>query len=229
MKAVILAGGKGTRLHPYTTNFPKALMPIGDKPILEVVIEQLKNSGINNIIITVGHLEELIRVFFKDGKKYGVDIEYSIEDKPLGTAGPLNLIKNKLNEGFLMMNADVLSDIDYNKFIDYHEKNKGIGTIALAKREVNIDFGVVELDEKRRISDWKEKPTINYLVSMGVYAFKKKALDYLPEGKIDLPDFLRIMLNQGEVINGYIHDGYWLDIGRPKDYELACREFNNKK
>ncbi|MFZ2071059.1 MAG: sugar phosphate nucleotidyltransferase [Halobacteriota archaeon] len=143
MKAIILAGGKGTRLKPYTTVFPKPLMPIGDKPILEIVIRQLKSHAFDEIIITVGHLAELIMTFFTDGSKIGVKIEYSREDNPLGTAGGLGLIKEELNKTFLMMNGDVLTTLDYSDLGNYHKRNGAIATIALNKRDVKIDFGVV--------------------------------------------------------------------------------------
>ena len=147
MKAVILAGGKGTRLKPYTTVFPKPLMPINDKPILEIVIRQLKSHAFDDVIITVGHLAELIVTFFGDGSKFGVKIEYSREDKPLGTAGGLGLVKDELNETFLMMNGDVLTTLDYSDLVSYHKRNDAIATIALKKRDVKIDFVVVEIDD----------------------------------------------------------------------------------
>lgn len=229
MKGVILAGGKGTRLKPYTTNFPKPLMPIGDKPILEIVIKQLRDSGIKDIIIATGHLEELIRVFFQDGKKYGVSITYSKEDKPLGTAGPLNLIRDQLNETFLLMNGDVLSNIDFSKFIFYHKKNNNIATIALSKRIVEIDFGVVEIDGNNIFSRWSEKPTNNYLVSMGIYLLEPEALSSLPKnGFLNLPDFIMKIHEDKKKVAGYLHNGYWLDIGRPEDYKKACKDFGGK-
>jgi NDP-sugar pyrophosphorylase family protein len=171
MKAVILAGGKGTRLKPYTTVFPKPLMPIGDKPILEIVVRQLKSHGFEELIMAVGHLAELIMTFFNNGSKYGVKIKYTREDKPLGTAGPLALMKGELNESFLMINGDVLTTLNYSDLIDYHKKNGAIATIALNKRTVKIDFGVPEVDKANNIVGYTEKPGIEYLVSMGVYVF----------------------------------------------------------
>ena len=225
MKAVILAGGKGTRLKPYTTVFPKPLMPIGDKPILEIVIGQLKSHGFDEAIITVGHLAELIMTFFNDGNKYDVKIKYSREDKPLGTAGGLGLLKQELNETFLMMNGDVLTSLNYSDLVNYHKRTKSIATIALNKREVDIDFGVVELDNDNSIVGYKEKPKIDYLVSMGVYVFDPKVLEYIkPNEYLDFPDLIKKLISNGETVKGYIYDGYWLDIGRPDDYERANRE-----
>ena len=225
MKAVILAGGKGTRLKPYTTVFPKPLMPIGDKPILEIIIQQLKSHGFNKIIMAVGHLAELIMAFFNDGSKYGIKIEYSREDKPLGTAGPLALMKEDLKETFLMMNGDVLSTIDYSDLVNYHRRNGAIATIALKKRDVKIDFGVVEIDDGNSIIGYTEKPKIDYLVSMGVYVFDPRVLEYVRQNEyLDFPDIIKKLISNGEIVKGYIYDGYWLDIGRSDDYERANRE-----
>jgi NDP-sugar pyrophosphorylase family protein len=165
MKAVILAGGKGTRLRPYTTVFPKPLMPIGDKPILEIIICQLKSCGLGDIIITVGHLGELITNFFGDGSKLGVNIKYTKEDQPLGTAGGLGLIKEELKDTFLMINGDTLTTLSFADLINYHKRNGAIATIALKKRGVYIDFGIVELDSNSSIKEYIEKPTLDYLVS----------------------------------------------------------------
>ena len=225
MKAVILAGGKGTRLKPYTTVFPKPLMPIGDKPILEIIIRQLKSHGINEIIMAVGHLAELIMAFFNDGSKYGIKIKYSREDHPLGTAGPLALLKEDLNEPFLLMNGDILSTIDYSNLVNYHKKNEATATIALKRRDIKIDFGIVEMDDSNVIKNYIEKPTIDYLVSMGIYVFEPEILEYItPNEKLDFPDLIKQLISNGETINGYVYDGYWLDIGRPDDYERANRE-----
>lgn len=227
MKAVILAGGKGTRLRPYTTAFPKPLMPVGDKPILEIIVRQLKLHGIDEIVMAVGHLAELIMTFFGDGSKFGLKIKYSREDKPLGTAGPLSLLKDELTETFLVMNGDILTTLNYSDLIEYHKKNKAIATIALNKRDVYIDFGVVELDEDSNIADYIEKPTLHYLVSMGIYVFEPKVLKYIPNNKkFDFPDLVKRLISAGEKVKGYIYDGYWLDIGRPEDYERACNEID---
>ena len=225
MKAVILAGGKGTRLKPYTTVFPKPLMPIGDNPVLEIVIRQLKSHGFGEVIITVGHLAELIMTFFRNGSKFGVEIDYSREDKPLGTAGGLGLIKQELNETFLMMNGDVLTTLDFSDLVSYHKGNGAIATIALNRRDVYIDFGVIELDDGNSILGYTEKPKIDYLVSMGVYVFDPKVLEYIrPNEYLDFPDLIKELISNGETVKGYIYDGYWLDIGRPDDYERANRE-----
>ena len=230
MKAVILAGGKGTRLKPYTTVFPKPLMPIGDTPILEIVIKQLKSYGFDEIIMAVGHLAELIMTFFNDGSKYGINIKYTRENKPLGTAGPLALMKEELKGTFLMMNGDVLTTLDYSDLVNYHKKNKAIATIALKKRAVKIDFGVVEIDDGNSIVGYTEKPEIEYLVSMGVYVFDPQVLRYIrPKEYLDFPDLIKELISNGETVKGYVYDGYWLDIGRPDDYERANEDFKKQR
>jgi len=228
MKAVILAGGKGRRLHPYTTNFPKPLMPIGEKPILEIVIQQLKQAGFKHILIATGHLEELIRAYFQDGTKQGVQIDYSKEEEPLGTAGPLNLLRDQLTETFLLMNGDVLSDLDFSKFLEFHRNQGSTATVALSRRQVEIDFGVVHLTNEQGFSRWEEKPVIPYLVSTGIYLFEPQALDYLPPSSFfNLPDLIVKLHENQQKVACYIHEGEWLDIGRGEDYEKACRDFGD--
>ena len=225
MKAVILAGGKGTRLKPYTTVFPKPLMPIGDKPILEIIIRQLKSHGFNEILMAVGHLAELIMAFFNDGSKYGMKIEYLREDQPLGTAGPLASMKKELSETFLMMNGDVLTTLNYSDLVNQHKRERAIATIALKKRAIKVDFGVPEVDSSNNIIGYTEKPIIDYLVSMGVYVFEPRVLKYIrPNEYLDFPDLIQNLISNGETVKGYVYDGYWLDIGRPDDYERANRE-----
>lgn len=228
MKAVILAGGRGTRLRPYTVVFPKPLMPIGDEPILEIVIKQLRSHGFHEINMAVGHLAELISVFFGNGEKYGMKINYFREDKPLGTAGPLAQMSDELNETFLMMNGDVLTTLNYSELVKFHKKSDAIATVALYEKNVQIDFGLVELDEERNIRGYTEKPMIDYLVSMGVYVFSSKVMEYIESNQyLDFPDLIKLLIENGEKVKGYIYDGYWLDMGRPGDYELANHEIGD--
>lgn len=229
MRAVILAGGKGTRLAPFTTILPKPLMPIGDYPILEVVIRQLKRAGFNRITMAVGHLGELIEAFFGNGEKWGIRIDYSREDKPLGTAGPLGIMDG-LGGDFLVMNGDILTDLDFNGFMDYHRKNEALATIGVFNKRVNIDLGVLKMGKENRIYDYVEKPELAYQVSMGVNAFNEKVLDFITRGEyLDIPDLIKMMGEKGFNIKGYPFDGHWLDIGRKEDYEVAVTQFEQMK
>ncbi len=227
MQAVILAGGKGTRLKPYTTVFPKPLMPVGNYPILEIVIRQLKHAGFNHITMAVGHLKELIQAFFNDGSAWDLKIDYSFEDKPLGTAAPLKMIHD-FQDNFLVMNGDVLTDLDYKSFFEYHVSNNNLCTIASYRKPVKIDLGVLDVSETNELKDYIEKPTLNYLVSMGVYAFNKKVLDDIPDNSyFDFPDLVKALLAKNKSVFAYPFDGLWLDIGRPSDYEDAVNIFES--
>ena len=228
MVAVILAGGKGTRLQPFTISLPKPLMPVCDYPILEILIRQLKKAGITRIIIAVGYHESLIRAYFGNGAKLGVEIMYSSENEPLGTAGPLKLIKSELTETFFFMNGDTLSDFDFNVMLDFHRQQKAIATVGLTKRTVDIDFGVVKIDAENRFSEWQEKPTLEYLVSTGIYIFQPEVIDYLPDGFFNVPDLINLLDKKNERIIGFLHKGFWLDIGRLEDYQAACKYVEKK-
>jgi len=226
MKVLILAGGKGRRLRPYTTIIPKPLMPIGEKAILEIIIEQLKSYGMNDLIMATGYLGELIATFFGDGSRFGVNIEYTKEEKPLGTAGPLSLIKNGVDDTFLMMNGDILSTIDYQELLRFHKAKGGILTVALNRREVKIDFGITNV-RNDKIVEYIEKPVLNHLVSMGIYVFEDRIFDYIkPNEYLDFPDLVKKLINNGEDVNGYVFDGYWLDIGRHEDYNKANEDID---
>lgn len=226
MRAIILAGGKGVRLAPLTEVIPKPLVPLGGKPILEIVIRQLKASGFHRLTLAVGYMADLIKAYFQDGSRWGVKIDYSFEAQPLGTAGPLALIDG-LNETFLVMNADILTDVDYNYLIRYHRECGGIATIGAFERQVRIDLGVIVADGHHRIKDYIEKPTQSYLVSMGVYIFEPKVLEFLAgEGYMDFPDLVKRLIEAGEPVCFYPFSGYWLDIGRHEDYSKAAEEFD---
>ncbi len=229
MKAVVLAGGKGTRLMPYTTILPKPLMPIGDMPILEVLLRQMKRAGINHVVLTVGHLASLLRAYFGDGAQWDLDITYSHEQMPLGTAGPIALVQG-LDKTFLVTNGDVLTTLDIKKLVAFHKKKGGIATIAAHRRQVRIDLGVIQWDGEDRVSGYIEKPTTDYTVSMGMYVFEPRVLDYIPVDQyLDFPDLILKLIASGETVSGYTFDGYWMDLGRPDDYVQANQDFNNMK
>lgn len=225
IRVVILAGGKGTRLKPYTTVFPKPLMPIGQMPILEVVLRQLKYFGFEKITLSVNHLADLIQAFFGNGQQLGLDITYCIEDKPMGTAGSLSLVKD-LTDTFLVMNGDLLTTLDYSAMVNKHISSDAIATLGVFPRHVKIDFGVLELNENGDLTQYKEKPQYEYLVSMGVNVFGISALDFIPYGKyLDIPTLMINLKNSGKRVSSYRSDCLWLDIGRPDDYEQAAEEF----
>lgn len=228
-RAVILAGGKGRRLRPYTIVLPKPLMPIGDFPVLEVIVKQLARHGFTHITMAVNHQAEIIKAFFNDGAKWGVNVDYSMEGKPLSTMGPLRLIKD-LPEDFLVMNGDILTDLDYAAFFEYHVRCRNLFTISAHVREQLIDFGVLELDNAGKLSGFKEKPRLEYDVSMGVYMANRKVLDFIPHDATYGFDHLMLDLiaaKQPAAVRRY--EGYWLDIGRPDDYAQAIEEFEKLK
>ena len=232
-RAIILAGGQGTRLRPYTTLLPKSLVPLDDMPVLELVLRQLKHFGFKDITLAVGHLAELMEAYFGNGKKLGISITYAREDEPLGTAGPLKKIKD-LPDHFLVMNADIVSDIDYNKFYQNHVKSAAKGnlaTIATYERTSKIDFGIVEYDDKtHRIENFIEKPTLYHSVSMGIYMFSKPVLDFIPANTFfGFDTLVKTLIEKKQRFQAYPFDGYWLDIGRVDDYETAVSDFQKMK
>ena len=225
-RAVLLAGGKGTRLYPYTLTMPKPLVPISDDvPIIEIIIRQLVRYGFDHITITVNHMADMIRAFCGDGSKWGVKIDYSMETKPLSTMGPLKLIKD-LPENFLVMNGDVMTDLDFGAFYDTHVAEKNIFTISAYERDNKIDYGVLEMDESGRLVGFREKPVLHYHVSMGVYMMNRKCLDVIPEDTFYGFDHLMLELiarHTPATVKAF--KGYWMDIGRPEDYETARRDY----
>ena len=229
MRAVILAGGKGVRLAPLTEVIPKPLVPLGGMPIMEVVIRHLKVYGFRRITLAVGYLSDLIKAYFQDGTKWGVEIDYSYEAQPLGTAGPLGSIGG-LDETFLVMNSDVLTNLDYRELLRYHRHLGGIATIAAYQRQVKIDLGVIIPDGNDRIKDYVEKPTTSHLVSMGVYIFEPEVLDFVqPDKYLDFPDLVKLLLQAGHAVYYQPFSGYWLDIGRHEDYAQAAADFEKIK
>ena len=229
MRAVILAGGKGRRLLPYTTVIPKPLMPVGDRPILDIIIRQLKAYGFSAVTMAVGHLAELIEAYFGDGEKYKIKIDYSREDEPLGTIGPLSMIDG-LDQTFLAMNGDILTNLDYMKLVEFHEKNHAVATIATYNKEVKIDLGILEMDDDFRLRQYIEKPTLRYHVSMGIYVFDPEILGFIePKGYLDFPELVLALMKAGKKVIAFPFTGYWLDIGRHEDYVRAQEEFETMR
>jgi len=228
-RAVILAGGKGSRLRPYTVVLPKPLMPIGEYPILEVIIRQLIAHGFGHITLAVNHQAELMKAFFGDGSKWGVRIDYSYEDRPLGTMGPLRLIQD-LPDHFLVMNGDILTDLDFSGFYQQHVANNYLFTISSHRRQQVIDYGVLETNGQQHLVGFQEKPTTDYEVSMGIYMVSQQVLSYIPENQAcGFDDVMLALIEFGKKVNVEMFDGYWLDIGRPDDYMQAIDQFETMK
>lgn len=228
MRAVVLAGGKGTRLLPYTTLVPKPLVPIGGRySILEIVLMQLKSAGFTHVTLAVNHLANLIIAYFGDGSKWGLKLDYSVEDRPLSTIGPLTLIDN-LPENFLVMNGDILCNLDYRAFYEHHVSEGCDVSVAAYKRSVTVDFGVLNYDVSGRLEGFAEKPQYNFDVSMGVYCLRRRVIDELSAGQPYGFDNLMIDgIKNGRVIRIHPFSGYWLDIGRPEDYQTANEQFSS--
>jgi NDP-mannose synthase len=236
MKAVVLAGGEGARLAPYTRILPKPLLPVGDRPILEIILAQLRDAGIEEVVLATGYLSSLIETYFGDGTAFGIPISYVREDRPLGTAGPLSRIDG-LDDTFLLMNGDILAEPFYGELIRAHQADGAAATIATRTEDVSLDYGVVRLGEQegplRRVTGIEEKPHYVIDVSLGVYAFEPAVLDHLEPGRhMDFPDLIARLVGAGERVAAYRHDGYWLDLGTVhrleaglQDYEVRAEEW----
>src|SRR4051794_18537597 len=231
-RAIILAGGKGMRLRPYTAVLPKPLMPVGDRPILDIVLRQLRRDGFGHVTLATGHLAELIEAFLRDGSAYGLAVDYHREDEPLGTVGALALIDG-LDEPFLVMNGDVLTDIDYRALVEHHVACGAAATVAVTERTVQISLGVMRFedsDDGARVTDYVEKPSMEYEASMGVYCFSPRVLDHIDPGeRLDFPDLVLRLIKAGERVEAWRPQAYWLDIGRHEDYEQAMEEFERMR
>ena len=230
-KAIILAGGKGRRLLPYTTLIPKPLIPIGDTSIIEIIIRQLIKHGFEEIIISVNHMSGLMMAFLNEFAEFKGILKYSKEDKPLGTSGAISLIEN-LDSTFLVMNGDLLTDIDYNELIEFHNQRKSILTIASKSRSVDIDFGILDCNplDSDFLTSYQEKPIRHYLVSAGIYIFEpmiKKYLEY--NDPIDFPELVQKLLDNKENVSVYQHKGFWMDLGRKEDFDVAIQEFDKDR
>jgi NDP-sugar pyrophosphorylase family protein len=223
---VILAGGQGTRLRPYTVVLPKPLVPIGEYPVLEIIIRQLRRAGVDRVTLAVNHGANLIRAFFGDGSAWNLAIDYSLEDRPLSTIAPLRLIDD-LPETFLLMNGDVLTDLDYSALWRHHQSLGGLFTVASTTRCHTIDYGVLEVDASGpTLAGFREKPVAAYEVSMGIYVVSRDVVAMIPADRpYGFDNLMTDLLSRREPVNVFRHDGYWLDIGRPDDYARGVDEF----
>jgi NDP-sugar pyrophosphorylase family protein len=226
MHAVILAGGKGVRLRPYTTALPKPLVPIGDShTILDIVLMQLAGCGFTSVTLAINHLGRLIRAFAGDGDRWNLAIDYIEETVPLSTVGPLFSLRNRLPEHFLVMNGDVLTSLDYRQLVETHAASGAGLTVATARRSTKIEFGVLDVADEK-IVGFTEKPSWTYRVSMGVYGMSRDTIAAYPEGlAFGFDDLVLDLLEQGRHPATHDFDGFWLDIGRPEDYDEANRSF----
>ena len=221
MKAVIQCGGQGTRLRPYTMVLPKPLMPVRSKPVLELLLQWLRRNDFREVFITTGYLAHLIRSFCGDGHRWGMQISYTSEREPLGTVGPLTLLRDELDAAFLVINGDVLTDLNLGTFVEAHRQNGGLVTVAASVRKTKLDFGVID-QTKNRIVGFKEKPVLVNTMSMGVYCMEPGIFDYIPE---DMPfgfdNLVHTLLARNLPAHTFLHDGLWLDIGRVEDFQAA--------
>lgn len=227
MKAVILAGGKGTRLKPYTTVIPKPLVPVGEKAILEILIGRLKAAGVDEVFICLNHFAEIIMAFFGDGSRFGLKINYSLEQEPLGTVGPIKLLKD-LPEHFLVMNGDLLTDLPFQTLFNYHLAGDSLLTVSTFTRNSKIDFGVIDFDHETHLATgFREKPEFVFEVSMGVYVMNRDVLSYVPDHThFGFDNLMLKLLDQKKPARIFPYKGYWLDIGRPDDYEKANEDID---
>jgi NDP-sugar pyrophosphorylase family protein len=223
--AVILAGGKGARLKPFTMSIPKPLLPLGDAPILEIVLRQLALAGIKRVVLTLGHMAHLFSAVIGDGQRFGLEVEYYTEDQPLGTAGSLRFIQNPAPE-MLVLNGDILTTLDFAALLRHHREAGAQATISLHKRSVHIDYGVIEQDAQGFLDRYIEKPSIDYRVSMGINILSSDVLRLIPEGrKFDMPDLMLAIKASGGRVACYLTDCYWQDIGRFDDFEQASADY----
>lgn len=230
MKAIILAGGRGTRLRPHTLVLPKPLIPVGDKPVLELLIRRLRKFGFREIIITIGYMGSFIRTLCGNGDRWGINISYSEESEPLGTIGPLTLIDGRLKETFLVCNGDIITDLNIDKFVQFHKARGGIVTVATIRRKVKIRLGVFKCDGDHKIADFVEKPENEYLASMGIYLFEPEIFNYIPKGiTFGFDELMRTLIAENIPVYIYIHNGYWLDIGIEEDFKRAQNEFEEHR
>lgn len=225
MLAVILAGGKGTRLKPFTMNIPKPLLPLGDVPVLDIVIRQLAADGFDRVILTLGHMAPFFTGHFGDGAAYGIRIDYLRESEPLGTAAPLRSLTDPPAD-FLVMNGDLLTDLSFRGLLAAHQAAGAAATIGVAARREKVDYGVIEMADDGSFRDYREKPELPYFVSMGINVLSARALRCIPaQGRFDMPQLMLALHAAGERVHCHRSTDYWQDIGRFDDYARASEDF----
>lgn len=228
MKAVIQAGGKGTRLRPYTLILPKPMMPVGDLPVIEMLLKWLRRNGIEQAYVTTGYLGHLIRALCGDGSQWGMSLAYSEEPEPLGTVGALDLLRKDLDETFLVLNGDLITDLDIRAFMAFHRQHQALVSVATTEKTVKVDLGVIDADGAKMVG-FREKPTMKFRVSMGVYLMEPEILNYIPSGvPFGFDDLVLNLLDKALPVYTYDHQGTWMDIGRPEDFQKAQNFFNEE-
>lgn len=225
MKAIIQAGGMGTRLKPYTLVLPKPMMPVGSEPVIDILLKWLRRNGVKDVHITINYLGRLLKALCGDGSQWDMKIAYCEEKEPLGTIGPLSLLKNELKETFLVLNGDLITDLDLRAMVEFHKSHGGFLTVGVTRKGVHVDMGVIET-EGSVITRFREKPTFDYNVSMGIYLMEPAILDDIPAGlPFGFDNLVASMLTAGKPVHVYRHEGYWMDIGRPEDFAAAQKDF----
>lgn len=228
IKAVIMAGGQGTRLHPMTQDMPKPMIPVGDRPLMEILVQQLRDSGIENLSISVHHKSEKIIEHFGDGRDFGVNITYATEDRPLGTAGALALMEPP-KETLLVINGDILTELDFRAMLAYHREQGAELTVAIQRYDVQVPYGVIEY-EGAYVKRLVEKPTVPFMINAGVYLLEPAAHAEIPVGqRYDMTDLIQRLLAEGRPVAGFPIREYWLDIGQHEDYQQALEFMNHRK
>ena len=224
---VIMAGGAGSRMGTLTKNIPKPMLPLGKKPMLEIILTEFIKQGFPNITISVNYKSNIIMDYFEDGKKFGAQITYIEEDKQMGTGGSLSLLPDDISETFIVINGDVITNVDFNKLLDFHQHHKQVATLCARPYEINIPYGVVTSNNDSCLLGICEKPNYKYNVNAGIYAFKKEVLKYIPKDTFfDLPEIFKILSNNNKICKIFEIDDFWYDVGMPDIYKKINRNFD---
>jgi dTDP-glucose pyrophosphorylase len=226
-KVILMVGGLGSRLRPLTEKTPKPMLQVGNKPILQTTVEGLVGKGFNNIVMCLGYKSEMIKNYFGDGSKFGAIIEYIHEEKRMGTAGSLSLIDSEMNDPFFVMNGDLLTNLNYEEMLNFHNLNNAKATMCVREYEINVPFGVVNTDDKKILSI-EEKPDQSFYVNAGIYILEPECIEFIPKNKFyDMPSLFNRLIENGENAISFPSHEYWIDIGRISEYERANNEFEN--
>ncbi len=225
IKAVVLAGGLGTRLRPYTLFLPKPMLPLGDKPVLEHTVQWLRKSGVTDIVLCVGYLRRVIEDYFGDGKEFGVNISYARANRPLGIAGQLKTAQPFIDGTFTCVYADMVFDFRLNSVVDFHLTKRALATIVVMPYKTTLRYGFVDVDERGGVKDWREKPEVSGLINVGCYVMEPRFLEYIPSGMVSMDGAFRAALKSGERIFAHRAKGDFIDIGDRRAYTSAYEKY----